>query len=1401
MSSGGGKVFILVQHLDAVDDSMIVELLSPHTAMTVTQAQDNQPVEPDHLYITPPGRHIAVQSGALRLVSAPAAGEIQMPFDFLLHSLAAEYGAQATAVVLSGAGTDGSLGIRFVHDGGGTVYVQEPSEAGYDGMPTSAIESGVAHHVMPVRGIAGALLSPAGGAQPDDDGGPAPHAQNLEPVGRILDLLRVATGKDFSLYRRGTLLRRLERRMGMVGLAGREKEIYLEALTGDPAELSRLAADLLINVTSFFRDPDVFEVLKTSIIPGLLALPARARSLRLWVAGCSTGEEAYSLAMVAQECISAAKLAVKLQMFASDIDEEAIAFARDGLYPKTIEADVGPERLKRFFIEEEDGYRVVSDLRSAVVFTVQNVLADPPFSHMDLISCRNLLIYLGPEAQTKVTTLCHFALNDNGVLLIGHTETLDDGDGRFEMLDKAARVFRRKGQRGHFGFLPGLPETRRGSAPDSQTEQQDRQAVLADLSRQAVIDAYAPASVLINKKYEVLFSLGPVHRYLHMAAGYPTQDLFTMMPRAVHAGLRSALHRALHAGIRTVATGFQHEESEAQSRYDVAVQPVKEDGKDLLLVSFIEGAETASAGAHPIPSPDNGRADALELELAATRTELQTAIRDLENAAAEQKTIHEEILSLNEEYQSTNEELLTSKEELQSINGKLAARNTQLQDALERQRATTNDLENVLSSTDVATLFLDADQNIRYFTPATRSIFHLLVGDIGRPLADLNSQALDSTLLSDAGTVLRTRTVKEREVRATGGTWYMRRVLPYRTQNGGIEGVVITFADITTQHHAAEALERAKRAAERANAAKSRFLAAASHDLRQPLQTLVLLQGLLEKSVHGERAQKLLRNFRDTIGAMSGMLNALLDINQIEAGTVTPRIVTCAIDSVLPRLQQEFSYGTAEKGLALRFVPSRLAVRTDPRLLEQMIRNLLANALKYTRQGKILLGCRRHGEWLTIEIWDSGVGIPAVELQAIFDEYHQVAGTVGSGDLGLGLGLSTVKRLAMLLGHKIHVRSTPGKGSVFSIQVPISRGEPLHDPEPDAMRIAPAPARSTGSILVVDDDPQVRALLEIALRDEHHLVHTADDAATAFELVSSGAIVPSLILADYNLSGGTTGIDVIRRLREMLSARIPALVLTADITPDTLRILSAEDCLHLPKPVGLEEMLNAVQFLLHTPSARTNSVEGRSRQEVSGQEIFIVDDDASIREALRHTFETGDRKVRTFPDGETFLAAVDGRQGGCLIMDVNLPGMNGLEVMRRLHERNASLPTIMITGSGDVAMAVEAMKAGAADFIEKPVGPPELLASVRHALERNRDTAKLKIFQQGARSKLTLLTERQRQILDRVLAGQPSKIIGMDLGISQRTVEAHRAAIMKRLGAHSLAALARIVLAAEGGQA
>ncbi|BDG70466.1 chemotaxis protein CheB [Roseomonas fluvialis] len=1382
-----GMAFILVQHLDPTHQSMMVDLLAQHTAMPVLQATDGMRIERDHLYLIPPGTYLSVGDGTLHLLPPQARHGARLPFDFLLHSLATEFGPRAVGVILSGTGADGTLGAESVRAAGGMVIAQDPIEATFDGMPRAAIAAGVVDEILPVAEIPAALSRPrARSSLPKT-------SRNRLPD--VIRLLAARTGHDFALHKPGTLRRRIERRMTMRAMDRTAVDRYLDILRRDAEELDALAKDLHIHVTSFFRDPKAFEALAETVLPDLVRDRQPDQPLRIWIAGCSTGEEVYSLAMLLLEQISAAGAHARLQVFASDIDADAIATAREGIYPASIADAVSPERLARFFTKEDRGYRVVPELRGMVVFAVQDILADPPFSRLDLVSCRNVLIYLGLEAQARIIGLFHFALRPGGVLMLGSAETVGSADDSFTPVAGSERIYRRVGRSRSNAVRAAVSTGDSARAPPRAglAVATTRSSALAELCRQLVIDAFAPAAILVDRNNACVYSLGPTERYLRLPSGHPTHDLLALAPPTVRARLQTAIHKAIEAGARVSLPASRRLTGGERRRFTIEVQPVVHAGETYFLICFVEAAALPAASRRAAAG-DAPRVDELEKELDTTRHELHGAIRRLEIAADDQRTVHDEALSINEEYQSANEELLTSKEELQSLNEELTALNSQLQETLERQRTTSDDLQNVLYSTDVATVFLDPDLHIRFFTPATEALFHVIAGDIGRPLADLRSLSSDETLLSDAGAVLKSAVVGDREIEVPGVGWYLRRILPYRTHGNRVAGVVITFTDVTDRRHVTSALEAAKHEAEQANITKSRFLAAASHDLRQPLQTLVLLQGLLAKTVQSGPGQELVSLLDPTLGAMSGMLNTLLDINQIETGTVASQVDNVVLDDILVRLQEEFTHHARAQGIAFRVVPCGLVVRTDARLLEQMLRNLLSNAFKYTRQGKVLVGCRRHAGSLRIEVRDTGIGIAPDALHSIFDEYHQVDNAARQRSRGLGLGLSIVRRLGLILGHAVEVSSRAGQGSVFSIEVARAAGPVVR---PKATAAAPAGdvgrQHRQGVILLAEDDPEVRYVLSRALEGEGHRVIAAADGTSALALVASGGLRPDIILADYNLPGGMDGLQLAATLRQRLNHTIPLIILTGDISTETLREIALLGCDRLHKPAKLPELTATIQRLLEANPAHVMPA-GTSADETPT--VHVIDDDRRVRDAIKEVLEDAGMTVAEYGDGPAFLAAYRSGGLGCVLIDANLPGMVGLEVLARFRAAGHRLPGIVITGHGDVRMAVAAMKAGATDFVEKPVSREDLLASIGRALELARDARTRQAWRDRAAGLLATLTARQREVLDAVLAGQPSKNIATDLGISQRTVESHRAAIMQKTGATSLPALARLAQAA-----
>ena len=793
--SNSGAAFVMVHHLDPDHESLMADLLDKHTSMPVVVAEDKLRVQSDHVYVIPPNSYLEIKDGALSLSEPTDRRGTRMPIDRFLRSLASDCGQNAIAIILSGTGSDGSAAVREIKEQGGIVLVQDPTEATHDGMPRSAIATGAADHVVSVASMPEIIVSYV--RHPFVQNGSAKKVLGENANGsldEIITVLKAHSAINFELYKDGTLLRRIERRMALRHMENSGD--YLALLKDSAEEAQHLCADLLISVTSFFRDKEAFDYLNKSVLEGLVKSHDPGHPVRIWVPGCATGEEAYSLAMLVIEKISTLRKDVKLQIFASDVDERALSVARAGVYPDSIAEVISPARLKRFFIKEDHSYRVTPELRDTVVFANQNILADAPFSKLDLISCRNLMIYLTPEAQERVIQMFHFALNDGGVLFMGMSETTGAHEALFQPLSKKYRVYKRVGTaRGRaFDFpITQRPYANAGGlaalSPVAATGNK-----LAELSQRLLVEHYAPAAVLINTQSEALYFEGPTDDYLKVPSGETSRDLLAMARQ----GLRARLSSAIRAARQSEAAATDRAAIMRGGKnvgVTVEVHPVTLDGTRLFLVTFADQPDVA-----PTPAPDAPAGEInhqLEQELETTRTDLRNTIRDYEQSTEELKAVNEEAMSMNEEFQSTNEELETSKEELQSLNEELTTLNTQLQQKIDDERRMSDDLNNLLSSSGIATLFLDTEFKIMRFTPATRELFNVISKDIGRPFGDITGKVDDPDLLKDAEAVLESLQSVQCEVESDSGQWFIRRVLPYRTQSGKIDGVVVTFAEIS----------------------------------------------------------------------------------------------------------------------------------------------------------------------------------------------------------------------------------------------------------------------------------------------------------------------------------------------------------------------------------------------------------------------------------------------------------------------------------------------------------------------------------------------------------------------------------------------------------------------------
>jgi PAS domain S-box-containing protein len=817
MRPDAGMAFVLVQHLPPDRDSQMAEILARHTAMPVAQVEDGMAVEPDHVYVIRPGHVLTIREGRLHLgppLGTPRAAN--RPIDDFFRSLAAEQRERAVCVVMSGMGSNGTAGAQAVKAVGGLCIAQDPETAQFPAMPRHLTDAGYADCVLPPADIPEVLLAYAGhayarGGRESDAG--AALGREGDYLLEVLAVLRTRTRQNFSGYKKPTLLRRVQRRMGLTRTETLAE--YARLLRTAPAEVAALADDLLIHVTGFFRDPEAWEALRREVVAPLVDARAPGGSVRAWVTACSSGEEAYSLAMLLAEEAERAGKALDVKVFATDLAERALAHARAGVYPGGIESDLTAERLERFFTQDDSVYRVRPDLRECVVFAPQNALQDPPFSRLDIVSCRNLLIYLEPQAQQRLLALLHFGLVEGGALFLGSSETVSGSEDLFEAIDKRARIFRRLGPTRHGladfplpralaarGEGEGRPRAGRGGGPRPSIEQ---------LTQRTLLKAHTPPAVTVDREHRVHYFHGDTRAFLQQPHGEPTRDLMSLAREGIAGAVRVALHRAAAHGERvTVLDGWAEVEPGRRARVAVVASPVAPDGApdekpgspEYFVVSFEERGDIAP----PAPSDRAGAGTESADELRRLRGELQRTVEELQTSNEGLRASNEEVMSINEEFQAANEELETSREEMQSLNEELTTVNAQLRAKAEEHLAASSDLASLLSSTDIAVLFLDPSFRIRRYTPAIRGLLDLIASDVGRPLAALARRFDDPHLDDDARAVLERLVPVEREVAAAGGRYYLRRVLPYRTADNRIDGVVVTFVDISARKKAEEAL-------------------------------------------------------------------------------------------------------------------------------------------------------------------------------------------------------------------------------------------------------------------------------------------------------------------------------------------------------------------------------------------------------------------------------------------------------------------------------------------------------------------------------------------------------------------------------------------------------------------
>ncbi len=796
-----GMAFVIVQHMEPNRECILVELLQSATTMKVAQVQKKTFVQPDCVYVIPPNKDMSIQHREMHLFDPIPPHTQRLPIDFFFMSLAVDQQERSVGVILSGTGTDGTSGLRAIKEKGGVVFVQEPSSAKFDGMPRSAIEEGLADVISPVEALPEKIVSHLKQRllidMSDQDQDQAGNV--LSSFDNVMILLRSQTGHDFSSYKKNTVYRRIERRMGIHQID--KIADYVLFLQDNPQELELLFKELLIGVTSFFREPTEWELLKTKVMPELLAERAPSNTLRVWVSGCSTGEEAYSLAIVFKEVLDQLRPSQEfsMQIFATDLDRGAIDKAREGVFSANIAEDMSPERLNRYFVKVGRGYQIVKTIRDMVIFAQQSMIKDPPFTKIDILTCRNLLIYLTPELQKRLMPLFHYSLNPDGFLFLGSAEAVGNATDLFKPLDRKSRIY----QRLQPLLQKELVEFPTSFSPAQSSSNQPTATVqnIQSMADALILQYYSPSTVLVNGTGDILYITGRTGKYLEPAAGKVNWNIFAMAREGLNYKLSNTFYKALREKEAVTFKKAVVKNESGLQMVDFTVNPLKEPEAlrgmvmivftDVVTANVIETTKTIGQ------IPASQREAELERELMQARQVWQVASTEMQISQEEFKSSNEELQSSNEELQSTNEELTTTKEEVQTLNEQLKMVNYELQTKLDELSLVTNDMKNLLESTKIATLFLDNKLCVKRFTNQMAMVSRLKSSDAGRPITDIASDLIYPELIEDVKEVLRTLNTVEKQVMSFNGTWFNARILPYRTLEDKIDGVVITHVNIT----------------------------------------------------------------------------------------------------------------------------------------------------------------------------------------------------------------------------------------------------------------------------------------------------------------------------------------------------------------------------------------------------------------------------------------------------------------------------------------------------------------------------------------------------------------------------------------------------------------------------
>ncbi|WP_322083878.1 CheR family methyltransferase [Burkholderia sp. BCC1972] len=1310
--------FVVVMHLAPDHESNLASLLQKATGMPVLEVTSATPIEPDHVYLIAPSLELTMVDDFLRVAPhRPEEGGRRAAVDLFFRTLAEAHRARAIGVVLSGAGSDGSVGLSRIKEMGGITFAQEPAEAEYDSMPRSAIATGMVDFVttaaeMPQRLMdlwvtAKEIHLPVTESEERQEELVNEAAERA--LREIMIILRTRTAHDFRHYKRATVLRRIERRLQVNGIT--DLQAYRDFLHLHPEETQALLQDMLISVTNFFRDKEAFDALDRDVLPHFFEGRGEQDRIRVWSVGCATGEEAYSLAMLLQERSLKSAEGVSFQVFATDIDERAISFARTGLYPDSILADVAPNRVRQFFAKDAAHYRVKKELREHMLFAHHNVLSDPPFSRLDLICCRNLLIYLDREAQIEILKMFHFALRPGGVLFLGSSESADSVSSMFSVVDKRNRIYRANmAVRGDTPVPVAISGTMSARPVVTTIQPPGRRRFSFGDLHQRLVEQHAPPSVLVSRDSEIVHLSDRAGRFLRYSGGEPSHNIIAVVRPELRLELRTAIYQALHTN-RSVEARRVRVERDARSYFvNMTARPVHdpEANADFVLVLFDEvedsmsGSETATVDVQKDPIISQ-----LERELQRTKEQLQSTIEQSETSTEELKASNEELQAINEELRSATEELETSKEELQSINEELTTVNAELKSKVEETGKINDDLQNLIAANDIGTIFVDRNICIKRYTPRATDVFSIIPSDIGRSLLDITHRLEYDKLSDDAAEAFDSLRLIERELRSNDGRWYLARFVPYRTTEDRIDGAVLSFIDVTDRRRAEDRLREGERLM-RIVAEGTKDYAIITFDDNGIVTSwnagAERIFGYTEAEMIGQSAD-LLSTEEDRTNQVAQREFAEARLNgrtEEERWHLRKDGTRFFASGVLSRLDEPGISGFAKIARDLgEFAPAAMAGRHAP-----------AEPLGETGERNEV---RRRDEFLAVVSHELKNPLNLIsasaELIARAPESRQ--------NLNISRAADTIRRTvigqAQIIDDLLDIsRVRTGKLSV--VRTPVDMREIVK-------RVTHA----------VQDEASQRGLaLNVAIPAAPVIIHADltrieqivwNLISNALKFTSRGSVDVSLQVDEHEeavLRVADTGngieaallphvFDMFRQSRDS-NARRPGLGIGLALVKDLVNlhggIVQAES-----KGAGLGAAFT-VTLPTHRVLTDAHSTRRGPVESLQGLHVLMVDDDADTVETFKLLLEGEGAIVRTAMSGEEALSTLDGHVPDVVLSDIGMPGMDGLVFVEKLREAPAlkSVLCIALSGYAQDEDVRQAEKAGFDAHLKKPVSLDDLMA-------------------------------------------------------------------------------------------